>query len=50
MRGADSLGRPGDSLRTRGWPTFPARDLILLFIFAMIFGTLILQGLTSRRW
>ena len=54
MRGADSLAGALaiPFLLTNGEP-FPGRDLILLLTFCVIFGTLIVQGLTLKplvRW
>src|SRR5437016_9001801 len=54
MRGADSLAGALaiPFLLTNGEP-FPGRDLILLLTFCVIFGTLVLQGLTLTplvRW
>src|SRR6266403_5065487 len=54
MRGADSLAAALaiPFLLSNGAP-FPGRDLILLLTFCVIFGTLVLQGLTLRplvRW
>lgn len=49
MRGADSLvialALP---LRTAAGRPFPARELIIFFTFAVIFDTLVLQGLTLK--
>jgi Na+/H+ antiporter len=49
MRGADSLAAALaiPFLLPNGAP-FPGRDLILLLTFSVIFGTLVLQGLTLR--
>jgi CPA1 family monovalent cation:H+ antiporter len=49
MRGADSLAAALaiPFLLPDGAP-FPGRDLILLLTFSVIFGTLVLQGLTLR--
>ena len=49
MRGADSLAGALaiPFVLTNGAP-FPGRDLILLLTFCVIFGTLVLQGLTLR--
>jgi Na+/H+ antiporter len=49
MRGADSLAGALaiPFVLTNGAP-FPGRDLILLVTFCVIFGTLVLQGLTLR--
>lgn len=54
MRGADSLaGALAIPLVLPGGQPFPGRNLILLLTFAVIFGTLVLQGLTLSpmiRW
>jgi len=54
MRGADSLAAAlAVPLALPNGQPFPGRDLILLLTFAVIFGTLILQGLTLSpfvRW
>jgi CPA1 family monovalent cation:H+ antiporter len=54
MRGADSLaGALAIPLVLPSGQPFPGRDLILLLTFAVIFGTLVLQGLTltpTVRW
>jgi monovalent cation/hydrogen antiporter len=47
MRGADSLaGALAIPLALPNGNPFPGRDLILLLTFCVIFGTLVLQGLT----
>lgn len=49
MRGADSLaGALAIPFFLAGGTAFPGRDLILLLTFCVIFGTLILQGLTLK--
>jgi CPA1 family monovalent cation:H+ antiporter len=54
MRGADSLaGALAIPLVLPNGQSFPGRDLILLLTFSVIFGTLVLQGLTLTplvRW
>ena len=54
MRGADSLaGALAIPFATPNGEPFPGRDLILLLTFCVIFGTLVLQGLTLSplvRW
>jgi len=54
MRGADSLaGALAIPFVLADGTPFPGRDLILLLTFCVIFGTLILQGLTLKplvRW
>ncbi len=54
MRGADSLaGALAIPLALPNGQSFPGRDLILLLTFCVIFGTLVLQGLTLSplvRW
>jgi Na+/H+ antiporter len=54
MRGADSLaGALAIPFLLADGAPFPGRDLILLVTFCVIFGTLIVQGLTLRplvRW
>jgi Na+/H+ antiporter len=54
MRGADSLaGALAIPFVLANGAPFPGRDLILLLTFCVIFGTLVLQGLTLRplvRW
>ena len=54
MRGADSLaGALAIPFVLADGAPFPGRDLILLLTFCVIFGTLILQGLTLKplvRW
>jgi Na+/H+ antiporter len=54
MRGADSLaGALAIPFLLADGTPFPGRDLILLLTFCVIFGTLILQGLTLKplvRW
>jgi CPA1 family monovalent cation:H+ antiporter len=49
MRGADSLAAALaiPFVLTNGAP-FPGRDLILLLTFCVIFGTLVVQGLTLK--
>jgi CPA1 family monovalent cation:H+ antiporter len=47
MRGAVSLAAAlAIPLHTNGGAPFPDRDLIIFLTFAVIFGTLVLQGLT----
>jgi CPA1 family monovalent cation:H+ antiporter len=49
MRGADSLAAAlAIPFLLPGGAPFPGRDLILLLTFSVIFGTLVLQGLTLR--
>src|SRR5207244_3029691 len=54
MRGADSLaGALAIPFALPGGQPFPGRDLVLLLTFCVIFGTLVLQGLTLSpltRW
>src|SRR5207237_1665376 len=54
MRGADSLAAAlAIPFALPGGQSFPGRDLILLLTFCVIFGTLVLQGLTLLpliRW
>src|ERR1700680_915843 len=54
MRGADSLaGALAIPFVLANGAPFPGRDLILLLTFCVIFGTLVLQGLTLKplvRW
>jgi monovalent cation/hydrogen antiporter len=54
MRGADSLaGALAIPFALGNGEPFPGRDLILLLTFSVIFGTLVLQGLTLKplvRW
>jgi CPA1 family monovalent cation:H+ antiporter len=54
MRGADSLaGALAIPFALGDGEPFPGRDLILLLTFCVIFGTLVLQGLTLKplvRW
>src|SRR5947207_12478402 len=54
MRGADSLaGALAIPLALPNGQPFPGRDLILLLTFCVIFGTLVLQGLSLSpliRW
>jgi CPA1 family monovalent cation:H+ antiporter len=49
MRGADSLaGALAIPFVLANGAPFPGRDLILLLTFSVIFGTLVLQGLTLK--
>src|SRR5207249_4739217 len=49
MRGADSLAAAlAIPFLLPNGTTFPGRDLILLLTFCVIFGTLVVQGLTLR--
>jgi CPA1 family monovalent cation:H+ antiporter len=49
MRGADSLaGALAIPFVLADYTPFPGRDLILLLTFCVIFGTLVVQGLTLR--
>lgn len=54
LRGGDSLaGALAIPLALPGGAPFPGRDLVLLLTFCVIFGTLVLQGLTLSpivRW